>query len=411
MTNFAQTLRPTCFGFFDQDQAFQQEADGLAIFIPRRLGSDVLSVELTKKQIWACFEEATCEYGRLVNEMRTQNDLVSVLGMPTGSTDITNAYLRPTMEYLFRLADPYASTAGVGGSYDMTLGYINLTSGKQDYSIYNDLYSAEKSKDNLGNIIDGLSGQPVQMYLTQPSGSRGKITLQEVFHFEPFAAQNFLLNASNVTNFLASNFNYESYVNSTIFYVLPVFEDVLRRQMLETAFRVRRSNYSYEIIGSNIRVYPIPVTQSQVGKMYVKVFNGQLSATNPTGIGGDLGGDDTLYGINSPANMPYNNISYSNITSPGRQFIREFTLALCKELLGIVRGKFQTLPVPNDNVTLNYETLISQGREDQARLRDKLVEWLQNFTTEKLMAQQAAIAASIQANMKFIPMKSAVRIG
>ena len=389
MTTFAQTVHPTCFGYFDSDQSFISDADGMATFVLRRLGADVLSVELSKKEIWACFEEATLEYGRLVNEMRAQSELVNVLGMPTGSTDLTNTYLRPTMEYLFRLADPYATAAGVGGNYDATLGYINLRPGVQDYSLYDDLYNAEVSPAQL-------------MYNTQESGSRGKITVQEVFHFEPFAAQQFLLNASNVTNFLASNFNYESYVNSTIFYVLPVFEDVLRRQMLETAFRVRRSNYSWEIIGSKILLYPIPVSDSQMGKVYIKVFNGQMNSLNSS-IGGNQGGDDTIYGINGPANAPYSIVMYSNITSPGRQWIREYTLATCRETLGLTRSKFSTLPIPGDNVTLNGNELITQGREDQTRLRDKLVEWLLNFTTQKLLEQQSSIATSMQLLLKAIP--------
>jgi len=389
MTTFAQTVNPCPFGFFSTDPAFISDADGMATFVLRRLGADVLSVELSKKEIWACFEEATLEYGRLVNEMRAQSELVNVLGMPTGSTDLTNTYLRPTMEYLFRLADPYATAAGVGGNYDATLGYINLLPGVQDYSLYDDLYNAEVPT-------------PTLMYNTQEAGMHGKITVQEVFHFEPFAAQQFLLNASNVTNFLASNFNYESYVNSTIFYVLPVFEDVLRRQMLETAFRVRRSNYSWEIIGSKIRLYPIPVSDSQMGKVYIKVFNGQMNSLNSS-IGGNQGGDDTIYGINGPANAPYSIVMYSNITSPGRQWIREYTLATCRETLGLTRSKFSTLPIPGDNVTLNGNELITQGREDQTRLRDKLVEWLLNFTTQKLLEQQSSIATSMQLLLKAIP--------
>jgi hypothetical protein len=466
MTTFVQTVNPCPFGFFSADPAFISDADGMATFVLRRLGNDVLAVELSKKEIWACFEEATLEYGRLVNEMRAQSELINVLGMPTGSTDLTNTYLRPTLEYLFRLADPYATAAGVGGNYDATLGYINLQPGVQDYSLYDDLYNAEtgassvvagvdavtttlqvtsakpfadftppfvvsvdannlnapmeamrvNSVDVTGTVFSvtrGVNGTtavahngnaPVNMlmYNTQPNAEHGKITIQEVFHFEPFAAQQFLLNASNVTNFLASNFNYESYVNSTIFYVLPVFEDVLRRQMLETAFRVRRSNYSWEIIGSKLRIFPIPVSDSQFGKLYVKVFNGQMNSLNSS-IGGNQGGDDTIYGINGPANAPYSIVMYSNITSPGRQWIREFTLALCKEVLSLTRGKFSSLPIPGNDVTLNHEQLMTQSREDQTRLRDKLVEWLANFTSAKLLEQQASVATSMQLLLKSIP--------
>ena len=238
MPSFVQTLQPTPFGFFDADAHFQVEADSMVTFVKRKLGDDVLSVELTRKEIWACFEEACCEYSRKIHEMKIQSELANVLGMPTGSNDLTNAYPHQTLEFLMRQASPYSTYAGVGGNYDATLGYIDLVGGKQDYNIYTDLKEAVS-----GSVI----------YQTMPVKSQ--IRVIDVFHFEPLAAQHFLLNASNMTNFLATNFNYESYVNSTIFYVLPIFEDVLRRGMLESAFRVRRSHYSYEIlIGLN---YPI----------------------------------------------------------------------------------------------------------------------------------------------------------
>jgi hypothetical protein len=143
MSTFVQTIRPTPFGFFDSDASFQTEADGMVTFVKRKLGDDVLSVELSKKEIWACFEEACCEYARKVHEMKIQSELANVLGMPTGSlNDMTNRYLHQTLEYLMRQASPYASYAGVGGSYDATLGYFDLEAGRQDYNIYTELKDA-----------------------------------------------------------------------------------------------------------------------------------------------------------------------------------------------------------------------------------------------------------------------------
>jgi hypothetical protein len=391
MPNFIDTLRPTPFGFFDSDTQFQTEADGMVTFVKRKLGDDVLSVELTRKEIWACFEEAVCEYSRLIHEMKIQSELINVLGLPTGSTDLTNILPRQSLEFLIRQAEPYATEAYLGGSYDAQLGYIDLIAGQQDYDIYAD-------------IKDAVSGS--NLWLGIPSESRGRMRLVEVFHFEPTAAQSTLLNASNITNFLATNFNYESYVNSTIFYVLPVFEDVLRRGMLETAFRVRRSNYSYEVIGSKLRIYPVPATDQQLGKLYVKVFAKPINPVAPD-IGISVMGsvsDPTLYGISGPSNVPLDNLPFSTITQPGRQWIRQYTLALARELLGLIRSKFQTIPIPNADLQLNGETLVTQGREDKEKLKDQLREWLSGLTNAKLLEQQASLAESLQKTLRLIPM-------
>ena len=355
----------------------------MVLFVKRKLGDDVLSVELTKKEIWTCFEESCCEYSRLIHEMKITSDLTNVLGMPTGSTDLTNKYAKRTVEYLLRMAEPYATEAFVGGSYDAKLGYVELVSGKQDYNIYKDI------KDNAtGNVI----------YDMMPSGSKGKLKIVEIFHFEPLASQQFLLNASNVTNFLATNFNYESYVNSTVFYVLPVFEDILRRGMLEQAFRVRRSNYSYEVIGSNIRIFPVPVTDLQTGRLYISVMPPH-NPLNPTSYT-----DDSIYGISGPSNMPFGNIPFSTINQPGKQWIRQYTLALCKELLGLIRSKFQSVPIPNADLQLNGDALVSQGREDKEKLTTQMKEFLANLTHAKLLENDALAAENLNKQLRYIPM-------
>ena len=387
MPTFAQTLRPTPFGFFDSDPAFQQEADGMVTFVKRKMGDDVLSVELTQKEIWACLEEATLEYARYVQEMKIVSELANVLGQPTGSTDLTNKYPQNTLDFLIRLADAYAYQASVGGNYDAQLGYFDLKPGQQDYNIYTMLTS---SVDTTKLVVDTLA-----------TGSVGKMRVVEVFHFEPLAAQTFLLNASNITNFLATNFNYESYVNSTVFYVLPVFEDVLRRGMLKEAYRVRRSNYSYQIIGSNLRIFPMPITDIDIGpnggRLYVKV-------APPAGVFDPSFQDDSIYGISGPENVPFSILPYGTITVPGRQWIRQYTLALARELLGLTRSKIKTIPIPNADLQLNGEELVSQGRDDQDRLVTNLKEFLNRLTNEELLKSQAAIAEYMQKMLQLTPM-------
>lgn len=390
MTNFADTIQPTPFAIFDAESTFQSDADSMVTFVKRKLGDDILSVELTSKQVWACFEEASLEYARHINEMRTKGELVNVLGLPTGSTDLTNKYPRKTLEFLIRQAEPYATMAGVGGPYDDTLCYIDLVSQQQDYNLYTDIKVA--SGPNSGSLFVD----------TIPSGSKGKIRIVELFHFSPVAAQHFLLNASNITNFLATNFNYESYVNSTVFYVLPVFEDVLRRGMLDMAFRVRRSNYTYDIIGSRLRIYPIPIREIDVKKLFMRVTTAQnpLSVTGSGGIGFQ---DDSLYGVSSPSNIPLGAIPYNTITSPGKQWIRQYTLALCKEVLGLVRSKFDAVPVPNSDVRLNGEALISQAREDKDKLNEQIREFLNEMTPDKLIEREVAIAENVQKQLRMTP--------
>lgn len=383
MPSFAETITPTPFGAFDSDLTFQADADSMVTFVKRSLGDDVVSVELTRKQIWMCFERACFEYSRIVNEFNIKSQLSSIMGMQTGSIDLTMVNPQRTLEFLMKMAEPYGTYAGVHGSHDDIYCYLNLEVGRQDYNLYTELKN--------------LSGSSV--YDSLPVGQRGKLRINDVFHFSPVVAQQFLLNASNVTNFLATNFNYESYVNSTVFYVLPIYEDVLRRGMLQEAFRVRRSNYSYEIVGRNMRILPIPTQYTAdlgAGRLYMRVST-PINPANPSYQ------DDSMYGVSGAHNAPYSNLTYSALGQPGKQWIREYALALCMHVLGLTRSKFQTIPIPNADLTLNGESLVTQAREDKEKLEMKLMEFLGDLTYDKLLEKDTLRAENMLKQLRCVP--------
>ena len=226
MPSFANTTSPTPFGFFDSDTDFQKEADGLVTFVKRKLGDDILSVELTKKQIWACFEESFCTYGAIVNEHQAKSQLANLLGAATGSlSGSEQRFPRENFEFMLRRAEPYAMDAGLGGSYNTLSGSLETVADKQDYDLYTDL------KDADGNaLFDNAANNP-----------QSKMKILEVFHFSPSNAYRFF-DTTSAVNYLNNEFSFESFTPETIFYVLPVFEDILRAGQMDVSHRVRRSN-------------------------------------------------------------------------------------------------------------------------------------------------------------------------
>ena len=377
MATFANTTNPTPFGFFDQDTHFQTEADNIVTFVKRRLGDDILSVELTKKQIFANFEEAMLEYGSILNQYQAKSQLVQFLGMSTGSflSGSEQKLPRENLEYLNRFAEPYAMEAGVGGSYNMASGSIELQSGRQDYNIYTEL------KDSAGNPLF--------------DNTKGKLRIVEVFHFNPQAAYRFF-DTTSAINYLNNEFSFESFTPETIFYVLPVFEDLLRAGQLDLSNRVRRSNYSYEINGTNLRVFPTPTDLNGTKKLWVKVRQ-YPDPKSPAYT------DASIFGVSNMSNLPFGNVEYRKINSIGQQWIRQFTLALSKEQLGLIRSKFGNIPIPGADVTLNGGDLISQGREDQNNLRTQLREMLDTMTYDKLIEIQSNRAEMMQKQLRFVP--------
>lgn len=379
MATFTQTLNPTPFGFFDDDIHFQGEADSIVTFVKRKLGDDILSVELTKKQIWACFEESFMEYGAIINKHQAQSQLSNLLGMSTGSMDgAEQRFPRETVEFMLRRAEPYAVEAGLGGSYSSMSGSIALEKGRQDYDLYKEL------KDADGNlIVNNAANSP-----------KGKMKIMEVYHYEPQAAYRFF-DTNSALNYLNNEFSFESFTPETVFYVLPVFEDVLRAGQLNLSYKIRRSNYSYRISGTSLRIYPIP-TAEDPKSLWIRVQFPMDSMKAPYE-------DSTTYGVSNLSNVPFGNLKYERVNSIGRQWVRQYALALSKELLGQIRSKFSSVPIPGSDLTLNGTDLVSQGREDKNLLKDKLVEMLTEMTYSKMLEDEATAAESLRNILKGIP--------
>ena len=379
MAIFSQTSNPTPFAIYDNETQFQNDADSMVTFVKRKLGDDILSVELTKKQIFGNFEEATLEYSSILNQYQAKSQLVNYLGFPTGSDGETilsgseNKYPRENLEYLSRFAEPYAMEAGVGGSYNFASGSISLESGRQDYDLYTEL------KDENGTALF--------------DNSKGKLRVCEVYHYNPQAAYRFF-DTTSAINYLNNEFSFESFTPETIFYVLPVFEDILRAGQLDLSNRVRRSNYSYKVHGSKIRIFPIPTKDTK--KVWIKVR--QYPDPNSPAYE-----DNSVFGVSNLSNIPFGNIPYTNINSIGRQWIRQYTVALSMEQLGYIRGKFGSIPIPNGDVSLNSSDMISNGRSDKESLVTKLKEMLETMTYDKLVELQATRAEQINKQLKYIP--------
>ena len=387
MATFENTSNPTPYGIFDSDASFQSDADNTVVFVKRKLGDDILSVELTKKMIWSNLEESCLEYGAILHQYQARSTMLNYLGYTTGST-VEQKLPRENLEYLSRFAEPYAMEAGVGGSYNMISGSIELQNGRQDYDLHTEL------KDGGGNALFNLGSNAV----TSSDGTyhlKGKMKISEVYHFNPLAAYRFF-DTTSAINYLNNEFSFESFTPETIFYVLPVFEDILRAQQLDTSNRVRRSNYSYEISGTKIRIFPTPTSNTEK-KLYIRVRQ-YPDPTSPSYK------DATIAGVSNMSNLPFGNIEYKKINSIGQQWIRQYTLALSREQLGIVRSKFGNIPIPGGDVTLNGGDLVSQGREDQKDLKTQLKEMLETMTYDKLIEIQSTRAEQMNKQLRYVPM-------
>tara|TARA_Y100000310_G_scaffold200271_1_gene200320 strand:- start:89 stop:640 length:552 start_codon:yes stop_codon:yes gene_type:complete len=171
----------------------------------------------------------------------------------------------------------------------------------------------------------------------------------------------------------------------------PISHDISRAQAIETNDLIRKSAYSFEIVNNKLRIFPIPKSVDAGDKIWFHYYvrDEQVSTTRSS----------TINKVTDPSNIPYKFITYNEINAAGRQWIRKYTLALAKELLGIIRSKYAALPLPNGEVSMDGEALKAEGREEKTMLLDELKEFLDSVT---LAERSRAEADTAEANQQLL---------
>mgnify|MGYP004392809051 FL=1 len=189
---------------------------------------------------------------------------------------------------------------------------------------------------------------------------------------------------------------YGMYSDDSSWEIIPPWQNKAQAMAYEDAIYTRNSHYSYEIKNNNLRIFPKPTTVSPT-TIWVE-FTIQEDAWNEE-TDRSSGHD----GVNNMNTLPFANLPYKNINSIGKQWIRRFALALTKEMLGQVRGKFGSIPIPGNDLQLNASDLLNQAKDEQEKLREELKTILDELTYAKLSETQSAIVKTAQETMATVP--------
>ena len=361
----------TPFGLYDNDSEFQTEAPKFATWCARRLGYPIMSVELQDVQFYACLEESITEYSAQVNQFNIVDNLLTLKGQPTGS-NFTHKNVTPTLGRQVRLAEQYGTEAGVGGSVDIKKGSINVVSGSQVYDL-NTLFA---------NVSE--SGADIEIkrvyYETTPAMQR---------FFDPYATTGY------GTINLVQGFGFGDYSPAVSFTLMPIFEDLLRVQAIELNDQIRKSAYTFTLTNNKLRVFPNPV---EARKLY---FDYVVSSERDNPLKADFSGSFNV--VSDYSNVQYNNMQFQHINDVGKQWIRKYGLALTKELLGIIRSKYGTIPIPNSDTTLDGDTLRSEASAEKEGLVTQLREMLEQTSRKALLEADKDEADFLQEKLQKVP--------
>jgi hypothetical protein len=332
----------------------------------------MMDVELQSGSFFACFEQATSEFGNIINEYNVVDNFINLQGSSIGAvTNISQTNIAPNLGRVLQIAKEYGSEAGVGGRLAWKTGSLSIYTGQQNYNI-NTLF-----RD-----------------IVHPSES---VEIKRIFHDGPPAIVRYFdpfVGTGMGSQQMLQSFGWGSYSPGVSFLMMPMYSDLLRLQAIEFNDQIRRSSYSFELIGNQLKLFPIPTYDFKLFFQYIlESDRNSLSNITTSGVVSDM------------SNAPFLKLQYTKINDIGKQWILKHTLALAKETLGNVRNKYSSIPIPNSEITLNGADLVSQGREEQTTLVDQLRATLDKVSRQAQLEKQKSENDSIIETLNKIPLK------
>jgi len=375
-------------------------------YIRLKFGASTLEVELIDAELEYSICDGIREYSTWVNRWILRNRLGEMLGLPN-EIDFTLKYISNSLYFERSFSQKIAEQSGFGvnSTRELKSGSISLSGGVQTY-----------------DIPAGREITEVLWYT--PS-------FINLFGLDPFANQNIAFSEFGA-----------SFAGHTLYHVMPVFDTILTAQAAELRNRVRGSEYAYSIHGGAdgkklIRLYPTPRI-------------GQFGGSNNTGIGGGAGTPGTMFyryydrvgvagnpdfsgnsanpnwtadtisntvdGVTyetteqgnglvaTPADAQLDIINWEQLNDIAKQWVRKWALAEAAENLHFIRGKYDVLPIPEKEMKLNADALISYAEKEKERLYKQLDEDMEKLSYKQIMEDRAAIQEAVNKSLSYGPM-------
>ena len=364
------TSGSTPFGFYDADADFILDADKVAKFCAQRLGYPIVDIELQDIQFYTAFEEAVTTYGNELYAYKIRQDYLSLEGA-SSTTNLNTAIVTPNLANVIKIAEQYGTETGTGGNTDWHTGSLALTASVQTYDL------GKWAEDNLG--VSGSDFEIKRVFYEAPPAI--------IKYFDPYAGS-----GTGAMNMMDS-FGWGEYSPAVNFMLMPMNFDIQKLQAIELNDQIRKSNYSFEIQNNKLRLFPIPKNDlNELHFQYLLKSERLANSITPT--------TDTITNV---SNVPYANPTYAQVNSVGRSWIFEYALALSKEMLGYVRGKYSTIPIPGDSVTVNSADLISAATNERTALIERLRAYFDETSKEKLMERRSLETDYLKKELTEVP--------
>jgi hypothetical protein len=370
----------TPFGFYDYDYEFRTDADKVAKYCSQRLGWPIENVELQAVNFYTAFEQAVTVYGNELYAYLVRENMLNIEGLPINTPFLNNTQITPNLGNVIRISEQYGEEAGVGGNTNWYSGSIVLTGSVQDYDL--DVWAQQ----------NGISGSNLE--------------IQRVFYQGVPASADYYYGGgiglgAGFGGFFGGLGGVAGYGYGANWFVTPLSYNVAVIQEVELADTILMSSFSFELINNKLRIFPVPTEYDNgVHFWFQYLLKDERLENSLTSGSGDLGAGL----ITNVSNAPYTNPVYSQINSIGRAWIFDYALALSKEMLGYVRGKYSTIPIPGAEVTLNQADLVAAANTEKTAMIERLRAYFDETSRRSMLERRKDEAEFSQNELNKVPM-------
>jgi len=364
----------TPFGWFDNDYDFQIDSDSVTKWCALRLGYPLVDIELQDIDFYACFEEAVGEFSSQLNQYRTKENMLNLQGSLL-TNNLSGKLINNNFSGIINLALDYGTEASTGGRLSYYTGSFEMVKDKQIY----DLSDSSSVSLEAGNL------------------STDSITIRKVYHENPPAITRFFdpfIGTGLGSQQMMETFGWGNYSPGVSFMMMPMYDDLLRLQAIEFNDIIRKSQYGFKIYGKRIRVFPIPSDGFNGVKIHFE-YTLDSERNNPVAKSNV---------VSDFSNAPFGRLDYCDINAHGRQWIFKYTLALVKEVLGTVRSKYGSIPIPGAEVTLDGSDLKTQAATEKEALITQIKEMLEATSRRALLEAKKDETEFLESTLNRIPM-------
>jgi len=366
----------TPFGLYDNDVSYQADAPKVAEFSAKKLGYPVTDIEMQGNQFYACLEESVTEYGAQVNQFRIRETMLDVKGFSTGSS-FTGREITPTLGPQLSIAENYGTEAGSGGNVAYKSGSVTLVADQQEYNLQ--ALWADDNESSKRIVVTKV------FFEATPAITR---------FFDPYVG------TGAGSQQMLDGFGWGGMSPGMNFLMMPVYGDLLRMQAIEFNDQIRKSAYSFQLRNNELKLFPRP--NNSGGKVWFEYYV-EADRNNP--LRNNDHGSNGSGVISDYSNVPLTNLTYKEINSVGKQWIWKYAAALAKELLGAIRSKYSSIPIPNSEISLDGSTLKSEAASEKEQLITQLRETLEATSRQRQLEMKREESENLQQSLNRVPLK------